>query len=117
MPASERPDIGPARRLSHAITRRLGYGTVIQELAYLMRSGAPDAMDRMVGLAFGALAVQLLERKESGRMVVLKSGTYDHVSAETLIQGEKRVDVNRLYDRTTYRARLQHIEGMPMFLY
>ena len=41
-----------------------------------MRSGEPDAMDRMVGFAFGGLAVQLLERGETARMVTLSDGNY-----------------------------------------
>ena len=70
-PASQRADVGVGQRLGKAITARLGNGTVIQELAYLMRAGEPDAMDRMVGFAFGGLAVQLLQRGETGRMVTL----------------------------------------------
>ena len=96
---------------------RLGVGTVIQELAYLMRAGEPDAMDRMVGLAFGGLAVQLLARKEDGRMVALKSGNYGHVPIGTLEEGTKSVDVSGLYDPSLYRAKLMRVEGMPMFLY
>ena len=65
------PTTGVGHRLGRAITTRLGDGVVIQELAYLMRSGEPDAMDRMVGFAFGGLAVQLLERGETARMVTL----------------------------------------------
>ncbi len=65
-PASQRGDAGVGHRLGRAIAARLGVGVVIQELAYLMRSGEPDAMDRMVGFAFGGLAVQLLERGETG---------------------------------------------------
>ncbi|HEX8668243.1 MAG TPA: 6-phosphofructokinase [Allosphingosinicella sp.] len=116
-PASERADVGVGQRLGSAITRRLGCGTVIQELAYLMRAGEPDAMDRMVGLAFGGLAVQLLQRGEKGRMVTLADGNYTHVPADTLLKGKKSVDVSGLYDRTSYRAKLMRIEGMPMFLY
>jgi 6-phosphofructokinase len=116
-PASERGDVGIGHRLGQAITARLGSGTVIQELAYLMRAGEPDAMDRMVGLAFGALAVQLLEQGETARMVTLNDGNYGHVPADTLLGGIKRVDVEGLYDRSTYRARLMRVEGMPMFLY
>jgi 6-phosphofructokinase 1 len=74
-------------------------------------------MDRMVGLAFGAMAIQLLERKEPGRMVTLTDGNYCHVPIDSLLQGIKRVETDRLYDRATYRARLMHVEGMPMFLY
>jgi ATP-dependent phosphofructokinase / diphosphate-dependent phosphofructokinase len=116
-PASDRADAGVGHRLGKAISARIGSGTVVQELAYLMRAGEPDAMDRMVGFAFGGLAVQLLQRGEKGRMVTLTDGNYDHVPIDTLLQGRKSVDVSALYDRDTYRARLMRVEGMPMFLY
>jgi 6-phosphofructokinase 1 len=116
-PASERADGGIGQQLGAAIRNRLGDGTVIQELAYLMRAGEPDAMDRMVGFAFGGLAVQLLQRGEHGRMVTLTGGNYDHVPIDTLLKGRKMVDVGGLYDPAAYRARLMRIEGMPMFLY
>ena len=116
-PASERDDIGVGHKLGRAIQKQLGCGIVHQELAYLMRAGDPDAMDRMVGLAFGGLAIQLLQRGESGRMVTLKGGNYGHVPAGTLLEGIKSVDVGGLYDPTAYRAKLMRIEGMPMFLY
>jgi 6-phosphofructokinase 1 len=115
--AVERPDTGVGHRLGRAITARLGDGVVIQELAYLMRSGEPDAMDRMVGFAFGGLAVQLLERGEKARMVTLSDGNYSHVPIDTLLKGRKSVDVSALYDKASYRARLMRVEGMPMFLY
>jgi len=116
-PASARADAGIGHRLGRAITERLGDGVVIQELAYLMRSGEPDAMDRMVGFAFGGLAVQLLERGETARMVTLTDGNYAHVPIETMLAGRKSVDVSALYDKAAYRARLMRVEGMPMFLY
>ena len=116
-PASQRDDLGIGQRLGRAISDRLGCGTVIQELAYLMRAGEPDAMDRMVGFAFGGLAIQLLQRGEKGRMVVLKDGNYQHVPLDTLLHGRKSVDVEGLYDPSAYRARLMRVEGMPMFLY
>jgi 6-phosphofructokinase 1 len=115
--ASERGDLGIGQQLGAAIKARLGFGTVIQELAYLMRAGEPDAMDRMVGFAFGGLAVQLLQRGETARMVTLTDGNYSHVPIGTLLEGSKSVDVNGLYDPLTYRARLMRVEGMPMFLY
>jgi 6-phosphofructokinase 1 len=116
-PASERDETGIGHRLGREITARLGVGVVIQELAYLMRSGEPDAMDRMVGFAFGGLAVQLIERGETGRMVTLSDGKYSHVPIDTLLHGRKSVDVSALYDKAHYRARLMRVEGMPMFLY
>lgn len=116
-PASERSDLGIGQQLGRAIKERLGHGTVIQELAYLMRAGEPDAMDRMVGFAFGGLAVQLLARGEKAAMVTLRDGNYAHVPADTLLNGVKTVDVDGLYDPAAYRARLMRVEGMPMFLY
>ena len=115
--ASQRGDVGIGHRLGQAISARLGSGVVNQELAYLMRAGEPDAMDRMVGFAFGGLAVQLLARGETTRMVTLADGNYSHVPIDTLLHGKKSVDVSGLYDRATYRAKLMRVEGMPMFLY
>ena len=117
LPGSDREEVSVSRRLALQVKRRLGTGTVVQELAYLMRAGEPDAMDRMVGLSFGALAVQLLARNEAGRMVVLSGGNYSHVPIDTLEQGSKFVDVDAMYDPALYRAKLQRIENMPMFLY
>jgi len=116
-PASQRGDAGVGQRLGAAITARLGCGVVIQELAYLMRAGEPDAMDRMVGFAFGGLAVQLLQRGEKACMVALNDGNYCHVPVDTLLKGRKAVDTAGLYDPAAYRARLMRVEGMPMFLY
>jgi len=98
-PAIERAEGGVGHRLGQAITKRLGDGVVIQELAYLMRSGEPDAMDRMVGFAFGGLAIQLIERGEKARMVTLSDGNYSHVPIDTLLHGKKSVDVSALTTR------------------
>jgi 6-phosphofructokinase 1 len=116
-PAAERNELGVGSRLGRAIKEGIGSGAVIQELAYLMRAGEPDAMDRMVGFAFGGLAIQLLQRGETARMVALSDGNYRHVPIDTLLQGQKTVDVDGLYDASAYRAKLMRVEGMPMFLY
>lgn len=115
--ATQRESLGVGHRLARAIEARTGVGTVVQELAYLMRAGEPDALDRMVGFAFGGLAVQLLQAGQHGRMVTLTDGNYGHVPADTLLGGEKSVDTEELYDRMRYRAKLARVEGKPMFLY
>ena len=117
LPGSDREDVPVSRRLAKAIGKRLGVGTVIQELAYLMRAGEPDAMDRMVGLAYGALAIQLLQRKQDGLMVALIDGNYRHVPIGRMEEGSKSPDITGLYDSSIYRAKLMRVEGMPMFLY
>jgi 6-phosphofructokinase 1 len=115
--ATARSAEGIGRTLARALETDTGQSTIVQELAYLMRAGEPDALDRMVGFAFGALAVQLLEAGNAGRMVAVNCGRYDHVPIDTLLTGTKVVDVDALYDRRRYRAKLAAVEGMPMFLY
>jgi len=103
--------------LGQALKERTGQGIVNQALAYLMRSGPPVALDRMVASAFGTMAVQSLEAGESGLMMALRDGNYGTVPVDTCIQGEKRVDVAELYDTGTYRPIIRKVRGKPMYLY
>jgi ATP-dependent phosphofructokinase / diphosphate-dependent phosphofructokinase len=115
--ATQRSQQAVSRRLALMIEERAKQGTIVQQLAYLMRSGDPDALDRMVGFAFGGLAVRKIEAGETGRMLALKDGNYTSVPIDTLLGGTKSVDIDMLYDRERYRPKLTHVEGMPMFLY
>lgn len=90
---------------------------IYQCIAYLMRSGAPDAIDLMVAVNFATTAVNLIKNKSYGRMVALRDGTYTHIPISTMIQGTKRVDVGELYDKEQYRPKVRHVLGKPMFLY
>ena len=95
----------------------LGAHTIYQQVAYLMRSGEPDALDRMVAISYANLAVDLVSRKKFGKMVALRDGRYTYVSIETLGQGLKRVDVEELYDPIQYRPKVVDLLNKPMFLY
>jgi len=95
----------------------LGSHTIYQQVAYLMRSGEPDALDRMVAISYANLAVDLVSRKKFGKMVALRDGRYTYVSIETLGQGLKRVDVEELYDPVQYRPKVVDLLNKPMFLY
>jgi 6-phosphofructokinase 1 len=103
--------------VSKEVESRSNVRTVYQQLAYLMRSGAPDALDLMVATSYGYLAADLLLKKENGRMIALRDGKYTTVSANIITEGRKRVDVNELYDIQHYRAKVAHLLGKPMFLY
>ncbi|HZG66190.1 MAG TPA: 6-phosphofructokinase, partial [Herpetosiphonaceae bacterium] len=100
-----------------AIKAITGVDTVQQQLAYLMRAGAPDSLDRMVAISYGNLAVEELLRGHSGKMVALQNGNYTTVAVDTMSQGTKRVDIAELYDREQYRPHVSHLLGKPMFLY
>ena len=103
--------------LGEALKQITGVDIVNQQLAYLMRSGSPDSLDRMVALSYGNLAVQQLAKGHSSVMVALQNGSYATVPIETCISGVKRVDVDELYDKDQYRAHVNHLLGKPMFLY
>ena len=90
---------------------------VNQQIAYLMRAGAPDSLDRMVAISYANLAVDQLIQGHSGRMVALQNGQYTTVRVDTCTQGLKRVDVTELYDIDEYRPKVRHVLGKPMFLY
>ncbi|MDD5712693.1 MAG: 6-phosphofructokinase, partial [Smithellaceae bacterium] len=96
---------GIGEYISKEIEKRSGIGTVFQRLAYLMRSGAPDALDRMVATSYGYLATDLMLQRRSGRMVALRDGKYTTVSANMITEGKKRVDVDELYDVEQYRPK------------
>jgi 6-phosphofructokinase 1 len=100
-----------------ALKQLTGIDIVHQQLAYLMRAGAPDSLDRMVAISFANLAVDQLLQGHSGRMVALQSGQYTTVPADTCTQGVKRVDVSELYDAENYRPKVHSMLGKPMFLY
>ncbi len=100
-----------------ALQRITGEGIVLQQLSYLMRSGAPDALDLMVATNYANLAMDLLLSGTSGRMVALREGLYTHVPMDIVTSGLKRVDVDELYDVEQYRAKVRNLLKKPMFLY
>lgn len=100
-----------------AIKKLTGSDIIYQQLAYLMRSGEPDALDRMVAISFANLATDLVLREEFGRMVALQDGKYTTVQLDTATKGVKRVDVAELYDVDQYRPKVAYVLGKPMFLY
>ncbi len=99
------------------IGRITGEGIVLQQVAYLMRSGSPDSLDLMVATNYAVMAADLILEGASGRMVALNGGTYTNVPIGITREGEKRVDVDELYDVEAYRPKVRHVTGKPMFLY
>jgi 6-phosphofructokinase 1 len=100
-----------------ALKQITGESMIIQRLAYLMRSGAPDALDLMVAVNYANMAMDLILSGASGRMVALRDGNYTHIPMSTVTSGVKRVDVDELYDTEEYRPKVRHVLGKPMFLY
>ena len=100
-----------------ALKKITGQHVLIQRLSYLMRSGAPDALDLMASVNFASLAMDLIGKGESGSMVALRNGRYTHIPMSTVTSGIKRVDVDELYDSDAYRPKIRNVLDKPMFLY
>lgn len=98
------------------IKRLTGQDIMYQQLGYLMRSGAPDSLDRMVAMSYGNLAVQLINRNETGKLVALHGGKYTTVPINMVLAGQKRVDVPSFYDIEAYKPKIRDFMGVPMFL-
>ena len=99
------------------LKERTGHPILYQQVAYLMRSGAPDTLDLMVAGNYAASAADLALEGSHGRMVALRGGTYTHVPISVIGEGVKRVDVDEFYDIEAYMPRVRHLLGKPMFLY
>jgi 6-phosphofructokinase 1 len=90
--------------------------TVNQKLAYLVRCGDPDAIDSIVPMAYGNLALDLILKKVHGRLVVLKNGRYDNVPVDIVASTKKTVNVERFYNKDRLRPKFESFEMNPLFI-
>ncbi|HUG34538.1 MAG TPA: 6-phosphofructokinase [Anaerolineales bacterium] len=90
--------------------------TVNQKLAYLVRCGDPDAIDSIVPMAYGNLALDLVLKKVHGRLVVLKNGRYDNVPVDIVTSTKKSVNVERFYNKDRLRPKFESFEMNPLFI-
>src|SRR5260370_19732628 len=87
-----------------------------QKLGYLVRCGDPDAIDSIAPMAYGNLALDLLLKSVSGRLVVLKNGHYDNIPLETVTATKKVVNVNEQYNTERLLPHYTIFEMRPMLL-
>ena len=88
---------------------------VNQRMGYLVRSGDPDALDSIVPMAFGNLALDLILRRQYGRLVSIHRGIYDSVPIQSVTSEKKLVDVSRYYNTDRLRP-IYEFEGAPLFI-
>ncbi len=89
---------------------------VNQKLGYMVRGGSPDAIDSIVPMAYGNLALDLILKGVHGRLVVLKNGRYDNVPIEVVISTSKLVDVDKHYNKERLRPRYKRFAMKPLFI-
>ncbi|NUQ38767.1 MAG: 6-phosphofructokinase [Caldilineales bacterium] len=93
-----------------------GINVINQRLGYLVRGGDPDAIDSIVPMAYGNLALDLILGGMHGRLVVLKNGRYDDVPIEVVTSTKKVVDVGKFYDIERYRPHYRKFAMRPLFI-
>lgn len=87
-----------------------------QRLGYLVRCGDPDAIDSIVPMAYGNLALDLIMDKTYGRLVNLKNGRYDNAPIEIVTSYKKTVDVHKYYNVDRLRPHYESFETKPLFI-
>jgi len=87
-----------------------------QKLGYMVRGGDPDAIDSIVPMAYGNLALNLAMKKVHGRLVVLKNGRYDNMPLEVVTGTKKLVDIKTYYNIERLRPYYESFEMKPLFI-
>ncbi len=89
---------------------------ISQKLGYLVRGGDPDAIDSIVPMAYGNLALDLILSKVHGRLVVLKNGRYDNMPIDAVTASKKLVNVKEHYNTDRLRPHYKSFEMKPLFI-
>jgi 6-phosphofructokinase 1 len=87
-----------------------------QRLGYMVRGGDPDAIDSIVPMAYGNLALDLMLRGSHGRLVVLKNGRYDNMPIDVVTSTKKIVNVDKYYNKERLRPLYTDFEMQPLFI-
>jgi 6-phosphofructokinase 1 len=103
-------EVSPKYNRGHAIN------IVNQRLGYLVRSGDPDALDSIVPMAFGNLALDLILEGRSGLLVAVRNGVYSPVPVEAVVGTKKLVDVGLYYDTERMRPKYDRFSSRPLFI-
>ncbi len=90
--------------------------TINQKLGYMVRGGDPDAIDSIVPMAYGNLALDLILQGIHGRLVVLKNGRYDNMPIDVVTASKKTVNVGLHYNTERLRPFYKSFEMKPLFI-
>ena len=104
------------RTLSPQFNRGQPINVINQRLGYLVRSGDPDALDSIVPIAFGNLAMDLILEGRSGLLVAVRNGVYGPVPVEAVVGSKKVVDVDLFYETDRLRPRYSTFGGLPLLI-
>lgn len=89
---------------------------ITQKLGYMVRGGDPDAIDSIVPMAYGNLALDLILKGVHGRLVVLKNGRYDNMPLDVVTASKKLVNISKFYNTERLRPLYHSFEMSPLFI-
>lgn len=104
------------KELSPKYNNGIRVNVVNQRLGYLVRCGNPDAIDSIVPMAYGNLALDLVLSKQSGRLVSLHNGCYDHVSVNVVTGRKKLIDEQKYYNVERLRPKYETFFRQPLLI-
>ncbi len=104
------------KNLSAKFNKGKTINVINQKLGYMVRGGDPDAVDSIVPMAYGNLALDLIMKGIHGRVVVLKNGRYDNVPIDVVTSSKKVVKVSEYYNTERLRPYYSNFEMKPFFL-
>jgi len=104
------------QKMSHRFNNDRKINVISQRLGYFVRCGNPDAIDSIVPMAFGNLALDLILAGVSGRLVNLRNGRYDNVPINVVTSFKKMVDIDKYYNRERLRPYYTSFDARPLFL-
>jgi len=104
------------KELSAKYNKGKTISTINQKLGYMVRGGDPDALDSIVPMAYGNLALDLILKGLHGRIVVLKNGRYDNVPIDVITCSKKIVNVSEHYNTERLRPYYHSFEMKPFLL-
>ena len=87
-----------------------------QRLSYMVRGGDPDAIDSIVPMAYGNLALDLILNGVHGRLVVLKNGRYDNMPVDVVVSSKKVIDIEKHYNIDRLRPQYKRFAMQPLFI-
>jgi 6-phosphofructokinase len=111
-----RKKLNVGEALSDEIHQRTQEETIVSDLTYDLRSGAPDFVDKLIASTFGTMALDCVLEGKSGLMAALVNGCYTMVPIPDPKLGPRRVNVDLMYNTDRYRPSYANKMGLPIFM-
>jgi ATP-dependent phosphofructokinase / diphosphate-dependent phosphofructokinase len=105
-----------AEAFSDEVMKRTHAETVVSDLTYELRSGAPDFLDQLVARTFATMAYDAITCHKHGMMTGVSEGKFAMVPIPDPKLGPRRVDVDHMYNKERYRPSYANKEGMSLLL-